>query len=338
MPAQDYVLIQISAQASQSKRSVKVRIAPVTEQLKPIPKDIERAAELIRTGQLVAFPTETVYGLGADARNGRAVADIYDAKGRPSFNPLIVHVADANTARNFGVWSDVAQSLADAFWPGPLSLVLELRKDAGLSELVTAGLDSVALRVPAGDLAQSLFRAVDGPIAAPSANPSGGISPTTAQHVLSGLDGKIAAVLDGGACAVGLESTIVGLTGTPTLLRAGGVPKEAIEALLGIELADPVTGDISAPGQLASHYAPNAQVRLNATDWQSGERTLGFGQMECDQNLSEAADLVEAAANLFGHLHLLDAMPGDQIAVAPIPDVGLGVAINDRLRRAAAPR
>lgn len=300
--------------------------------------DIERAADLLRAGELVAFPTETVYGLGADARNGRAVAQIYAAKGRPSFNPLIVHVADANSARNFGVWSDLAQLLADAFWPGPLSLVLPLREDADLSDLVTAGLNSVAIRVPAGDLAQSLFHVFDGPIAAPSANPSGRISPTTAQHVIAGLNGKIGAVLDGGACAVGLESTIVGLTELPTLLRAGGVPREAIEARLGMQLAEPDRTLISAPGQLASHYAPRAKVRLNVENWAIGEKTLGFGPMECDLNLSETADLVEAAANLFGHLHLLDTMDGEHIAVAPIPQAGLGAAINDRLNRAAAPR
>lgn len=301
-------------------------------------QDIEKAARLLRDGECVAFPTETVYGLGADARNGRAVAGIYAAKGRPSFNPLIIHVPDANSARDYGVWSDEAQLLADAFWPGPLSLVLPLRENSGLSELVTAGLPSVAIRVPAGDLAQGLLRAFEGPVAAPSANPSGRISPTSAQHVFSGLEGKIAAVLDGGACIVGLESTIVGLAGTPTLLRAGGVPREAIEHVLGARLIDPQDGEISAPGQLTSHYAPRAKMRLNAQSWDEGEKTLGFGQMECDLNLSESSDLAEAAANLFGHLHLLDAMNADRIAVAPIPQTGLGVAINDRLSRAAAPR
>ena len=309
----------------------------MTKRFNASPENIAQAVALLRAGQLLAFPTETVYGLGADARNGQAVASIYAAKGRPSFNPLIVHVADSNIARNFGVWSETAQLLADAFWPGPLSLVLPLRKDAGLSELVTAGLDSVAIRVPAGDLAQDLLRAFGGPIAAPSANPSGKISPTTPEHVLAGLSGQISAVLDGGPCAVGLESTIVGLVGEPTLLRAGGVPREAIETVLGAPLA--VAGDaITAPGQLASHYAPSAKVRLNAEAWEAGELTLGFGQMECDLNLSETADLVEAAANLFGHLHKLDAMKGDKIAVAPIPEAGLGAAINDRLTRAAAPR
>lgn len=310
----------------------------MTEKLGFTGKDITRAVEILRAGRCIAFPTETVYGLGADARDGVAVAGIYEAKGRPSFNPLIIHVPDAQSARNYGVWSETARKLADAFWPGPLSLVLPLRADAGLSALVSAGLPSIAIRVPAGDLAQGLLRAFDGPIAAPSANPSGQISPTTAEHVLAGLNGKIDAVLDGGACGVGLESTIVGLTGAPTLLRAGGVPREAIEALLRIRLDEPNDGDITAPGQLTSHYAPDAQMRLDAESWREGEKTLGFGQMECDLNLSENADLVQAAARLFGHLHLLDAMEGDQIAVAPIPQNGLGAAINDRLKRAAAPR
>ncbi|MGB7317718.1 MAG: L-threonylcarbamoyladenylate synthase [Planktotalea sp.] len=310
----------------------------MTERLGFSAQDIQRAADLLGAGERVAFPTETVYGLGADARNGVAVAGIYEAKGRPSFNPLIVHVADVQSAREIGVWSDAADALATAFWPGPLSLVLPLRAEAGLSELVTAGLPSVAIRVPAGDLAHDLLRRFGGPVAAPSANPSGKISPTTAQHVLAGLDGKIAAVLDGGACAVGLESTIVGLTGTPTLLREGGVPRDAIETVLNEVLLEPNGREISAPGQLLSHYAPNAKMRLDAEHWATGEKTLGFGPMECDLNLSESGDLVEAAANLFGHLHLLDAMAGGTIAVAPIPRAGLGAAINDRLKRAAAPR
>lgn len=309
----------------------------MTTRLLPSKEGIAQAAALLRAGARVAFPTETVYGLGADARDGRAVAGIYEAKGRPSFNPLIVHVADSQSARLYGDWSETAAKLAEAFWPGPLTLVLPLRCDAGISELVTAGLDSLALRVPAGDLAHALLREFDGPIAAPSANPSGKISPTTAAHVLAGLDGRIEAVLDGGPCAVGLESTIVGLTGTPSLLRAGGVPREAIEAVLGHKLE--AAGEaISAPGQLASHYAPQAAMRLNAESWQDGERRLGFGPMDCDLNLSERADLAEAAANLFGHLHRLDAMEGGTIAVAPIPQIGLGLAINDRLKRAAAPR
>ncbi|OJI93397.1 L-threonylcarbamoyladenylate synthase [Planktotalea frisia] len=310
----------------------------MTERLTPTSAHMQRAADLLANGALVAFPTETVYGLGADARNGRAVAEIYAAKGRPSFNPLIVHVPSSEAAQSYGVWSETAQRFADAFWPGPLSMVLPLRRDAGLSELVTAGLESVAIRVPAGDLAQELLQRFNGPVAAPSANPSGRISPTTAAHVLAGLDGKIGAVLDGGACSVGLESSIIGLTGEPTLLRAGGVPREAIEEVLGASLRMAVEGEITAPGQIASHYAPNARVRLNAIAWEVGEKTLGFGPMACDLNLSETGDLVEAAANLFGHLHRLDAMDGIGIAVAPIPRLGLGAAINDRLQRAAAPR
>ena len=310
----------------------------MTERLTPTSAHMQRAADLLADGALVAFPTETVYGLGADARNGRAVAEIYAAKGRPSFNPLIVHVPSSEAAQSYGVWSETAQRFADAFWPGPLSMVLPLRRDAGLSELVTAGLESVAIRVPAGDLAQELLQRFNGPVAAPSANPSGRISPTTAAHVLAGLDGKIGAVLDGGACSVGLESSIIGLTGEPTLLRAGGVPREAIEEVLGASLRMAVEGEITAPGQIASHYAPNARVRLNAIAWEVGEKTLGFGPMACDLNLSETGDLVEAAANLFGHLHRLDAMDGIGIAVAPIPRLGLGAAINDRLQRAAAPR
>lgn len=309
----------------------------MTERLGRDPDSLNRASDLLAQGRLVAFPTETVYGLGADARNGEAVAAIYEAKGRPSFNPLIVHVASAEAARRYANWPEVAERLAAEFWPGPLTLVLPLRADSGLSPLVTAGLDSVAIRVPAGELAQELLTAFDGPVAAPSANPSGKISPTTAQHVIAGLDGKIAAVMDGGACTVGLESTIIGLTGAPTLLRDGGLPREAIEAVLGASLAAH-GGGIAAPGQMASHYAPSAALRLNAQAWQSGEVRLGFGPMECELNLSASGDLMEAAANLFGHLHLLDAMEGDKIAVAPVPETGLGRAINDRLRRAAAPR
>lgn len=309
----------------------------LTEHLTAGREGIARAAALLASGKLVALPTETVYGLGADARDGRAVAAIYEAKSRPSFNPLIVHLPTAEDAQRYVVWSDAAQLMADHFWPGPLTMVLPLKAGHDLSPLVTAGLDTVALRVPASPLAQQVLSSAGCPIAAPSANPSGKISPTSAAHVLQGLDGKIDAVLDGGTCAVGLESTIVGLTGAPRLLRAGGVPFEDIEAVLGVPLAAP--GDaITAPGQLASHYAPGAQMRLDARAWAPGELRLGFGAVDCDLNLSQAGDLAEAAANLFDHLHRLDAMAGDVIAVSPIPDHGLGAAINDRLRRAAAPR
>ena len=299
---------------------------------------IVQAAGLLRQGQLVAFPTETVYGLGADARNGAAVAAIYEAKGRPSFNPLIVHLSKAVETLKYAIWSDQADALAQAFWPGPLTLVLPLIERHGLSSLVTAGLDSVALRVPAGETARALLAAFDGPLAAPSANPSGRISATTPAHVIAGLEGKIAAVLDDGPCPVGVESTIVGLTGTqPILLRAGGLPMEAIEGALGQKLEVADGAEVIAPGQLASHYAPAAPVRLNAAKAQGNEAFLGFGAMACDLNLSSSGDLHEAAANLFAHLHLLDAT-GCPIAVAPIPESGLGHAINDRLRRAAAPR
>lgn len=304
--------------------------------LQPDSNGIARAAELLAAGQLVAFPTETVYGLGADARDGTAVAAIYAAKGRPSFNPLIVHLATINAARTFAVWTDAAEVLAQAFWPGPLTLVLPLHANHGLSSLVTAGLSTVALRLPAHPTAQALLARFNGPVAAPSANPSGRISPTKAHHVLNGLSGQIAAVIDDGPCDVGLESTIIGLDGPPTLLRPGGLPINGIEAALGAPLVK--AGDaISAPGQMASHYAPRAAMRLNVHHPNKNEVFLGFGNMACDVNLSETGDLIEAAATLFDALHQLDAL-ARPIAVAPIPETGLGLAINDRLRRAAAPR
>jgi L-threonylcarbamoyladenylate synthase len=311
-----------------------------TEMLSPDATGYARAAEILGAGRLVAFPTETVYGLGGDARNGRAVARIFEAKGRPRFNPLIVHVDSAATARGYVDWPRAADVLAGAFWPGPLTLVLPLKAGAGLSPLVTAELPTLAIRVPAHPVARQLLRTFGGPVAAPSANPSGRISPTTAQHVLAGLSGRIAAVLDGGPCVVGLESTIVSLADeTPRLLRPGGLPAEAVEAALGQPLLQAGAGDpLTAPGQLASHYAPDAPVRLNATARLPGEVLLGFGPVDCDLNLSETGDLAEAAANLFDHLHALDARGATRIAVAPVPDQGLGRAINDRLRRAAAPR
>lgn len=297
------------------------------------------AVSLLRNGDLVAFPTETVYGLGADARQGEAVAQIYAAKGRPSFNPLIAHVASIDDAKQLVRWNDRAEVLASAFWPGPLTLVLPLRDGHGISSLVTAGLDTLAVRVPGNETAQKLLNAFGGPVAAPSANPSGKISPTSAQHVLDGLGGSIAAVVDDGPCEVGLESTIVGLFGPhPMLLRPGGVSKRDIETVLGETLQRQSTeGSITAPGQLLSHYAPNERVRLNATEPRADEVMLGFGTVNCDLNLSQSGDLKEAAANLFDYLHRLNAMHAP-IAVSPIPETGLGVAINDRLRRAAAPR
>ena len=298
-----------------------------------------RAAAILRDGGLVALPTETVYGLGGDARNDMAVARIFEAKGRPRFNPLIVHVDSVARAQSFVEWSEAADRLAQAFWPGPLTLVLPLRTDAGLSPLVTANLPTLAIRLPAHPVARRLLAEFGGPVAAPSANPSGRISPTTADHVRAGLDGRIAAVLDGGACDVGLESTIIGLGDTPALLRPGGLPLGPIEAALGRTLAHHGADDpLVAPGQMASHYAPGARVRLGATTAAPDELLLGFGPMACDLNLSASGDLTEAAANLFGHLHALDARAPAGIAVAPVPDTGLGLAINDRLRRAAAPR
>ncbi|WP_210530055.1 L-threonylcarbamoyladenylate synthase [Rubellimicrobium arenae] len=310
-----------------------------TRRLRPDAGGLRVAADLLRDGGLVAFPTETVYGLGADAGNGRAVAGIYAAKGRPSFNPLIVHVLGSEAAARLAEVSSVAGDLMAAFWPGPLTLVLTAREGAGLSPLVMAGLPTVALRAPAHPVARALLEEVGRPLAAPSANPSGRVSPTTAEHVLGGLSGRIDAVLDGGACAVGLESTILALDPAPRLLRAGGLPVEAIQEALGQEIAaDTDPARIAAPGQMASHYAPRGRLRLGAARPEAGEVMLGFGPVPGDLTLSAAGDLAEAAANLFGCLHRLDAMGAERIAVAPIPDRGLGRAINDRLRRAAAPR
>lgn len=311
-----------------------------TERLEADSAGIDRAAMLLGNGGLVAFPTETVYGLGADARQGEAVAGIYAAKGRPSFNPLIVHVADLETAQNYGEFGAEALALAEAFWPGPLTLVVPLREAAGLSELVTAGLRTVGLRVPRGRVAQSLLHRFGGPVAAPSANPSGRISPTRAEHVLDGLDGRIDAVLDGGGAEVGVESTIVGCFDYPRLLRPGGVPVEILERALGRTLAHAPVGDTpNAPGQLSSHYAPVASVRLNAVSPREGEVFIGFGSENPHEefNLSPAGSLVEAAANLFEFLRKADAL-ARPIAVAPVPVHGLGLAINDRLKRAAHPR
>ncbi len=310
-----------------------------TQILSASAQDLERAARLLEKGGLVSFPTETVYGLGADARQGRAVADIFAAKNRPSFNPLIVHVADLDHARQHADISGDAERLVQAFWPGPLTLVVPLVKNHGLSELVTSGLPSVGLRMPDHPVAQGLLRALDGPIAAPSANPSGRISPTTAGHVFSGLSGRIDAVIDAGPCKVGLESTIVSFEdGEPVLLRPGGLPAEAIEAALNCPLKRWQDGSkINAPGQLQSHYAPQSAVRLNAEVPQPGELYLGFGAQAGDLTLSASGDLAEAAAQLFACLHTLDEK-GKPIAVAPIPNTGLGRAINDRLKRAAAPK
>lgn len=313
-------------------------VEEVTEVLTPDDRGIARAVALLREGRLVAFPTETVYGLGGDARSDLAVARIFAAKGRPRFNPLIAHVSDMEMARGLAVFDDRAEALAARFWPGPLTLVLPMR-DAGLSPLVTAELPTVALRLPAHPLARKLIAAFGGPLAAPSANPSGRVSPTRAAHVVEGLSGRIAAVIDGGACAVGVESTILGVFDGVELLRPGGVTAEDIEALIGPLVIGGHGPKPNAPGQLASHYAPEAPVRLEASDARAGEVRLGFGPGPSHLNLSVAGDLVEAAANLFHMLREADRIAqGRPIAVAPIPETGLGRAINDRLRRAAAPR
>lgn len=310
-----------------------------TENLAADPAGIARATAILRAGGLVAFPTETVYGLGGDARNDHAVARIFDAKARPRFNPLIVHVDSIETARRFVDWPPAADLLARAFWPGPLTLVLPLKPGVGLSPLVTADLPTLAIRVPAHPVAQALLAGFGRPVAAPSANPSGRISPTRADHVADALTGRIEAILDGGACGVGVESTIVGLTDGAVLLRPGGLPAEIIETALqqGLAVSEAANAP-TAPGQLASHYAPGAAVRINATEKRPGEVMLGFGAVDCELNLSRTGDLTEAAANLFYHLHALDRMDSAGIAVSPIPETGLGRAINDRLRRAAAPR
>jgi len=314
-----------------------------TRLISPDDQGIDEACALLAAGEVVAIPTETVYGLAGDARNPEAVARIYAAKGRPSFNPLIVHVADQDMAERFAVFDSEALVLTDAFWPGALTLVLPLRPDAGIASLVSAGLDTVAIRMPAHPVAHRLLAAFGGPLAAPSANPSGRITATTAAHVAdpaNGLGGRIPAILDAGACPVGVESTIVGWSGSrPTLLRPGGIPAEAIEAALGQRLLHPSHDPDapSAPGQLLSHYAPRASLRLNATAAEEGEVMIGFGKVSGDLTLSAGGDMVEAAARLFEVLHQADAMDRP-IAVAPVPTTGLGAAINDRLRRAAAPR
>ncbi len=321
----------------QGKRGVTDMASQVTERLKDTPDGIARAAELLARGRLVAFPTETVYGLGADARNGEAVAAIYEAKGRPRFNPLIVHVADLEAAGSIGDFPVAAHAFLHDGWPAGLTLVVPVREDAGLSGLVTAGLPTVALRVPSSPVAQAMLKAFGGPVAAPSANISGRVSPTEARHVLAGLDGRIAAVLDGGATTAGLESTIIGFEeGTAVVLREGAfvVPDDLPRYRPHPAASEAVT----APGQLSSHYAPKGSVRLNAREKRAGEYHLGFGNVTGDASLSPTGDLREAAARLFSMLHEADRRGEDRIAVAPIPDTGLGKAINDRLRRAAAPR
>ncbi len=306
---------------------------------------LARALETLRAGGVVAMPTETVYGLAANATDGRAVARIYEIKGRPQFNPLIVHVPSREAAERIAVFDQLATTLAAAFWPGPLTLVLPKRADSDIAELATAGLDTVAIRVPAHPVAQALLRALGKPLAAPSANRSGKVSPTTAAHVAADLGSDIGVILDGGPAVVGLESTIVASDGrTLTLLRSGGVSREDIEIVAGRALVAH-DGAVRAPGMLASHYAPSSALRLDATEARPGEALIAFGGAPAagaetavaTRNLSPSGDLGEAASRLFGALRELDGV-APTIAVMPIPDTGLGAAINDRLRRAAAPR
>jgi L-threonylcarbamoyladenylate synthase len=325
---------------------------PSTRVMTVTQEALAEATRCLKTGGLVAFPTETVYGLGTDATNGKSIARLYDAKGRPTFNPLIAHVHDAAQARGLGIFDTVAARLADAFWPGPLTLVVPRQPGCPVADLATAGLATIALRMPAHNLARDLLAAFGGPIVAPSANRSGHVSPTTAQHVLADLRGRIDLVLDDGPSPLGLESTIVACISEPTLLRPGGLPRADIERVLGHPLADsPIEAterDAAplAPGQLASHYAPRTPLRINAHSVAAGEALLAFGEPVPPGtghavrvlNLSPGADMVEAAANLFSYLRSLDALGASAIAVMPIPRSGLGEAINDRLQRAAAPR
>jgi L-threonylcarbamoyladenylate synthase len=310
------------------------------------------AARCLADGGLIGFPTETVYGLGADATNASAVARLYQAKGRPAFNPLIAHVADLAAARRIGQFDARADALAEAFWPGPLTLVLPKTRDCAVADLATAGLDTIAIRIPAHGVARDILRAFGKPVVAPSANLSGHVSPTTAAHVLGDLDGRIDLIVDGGPVAVGVESTIIGCFETPMLLRPGGLPRETIEAVLGRPLAgvpEHAAGDAAAPlapGMLAAHYAPRTPVRLNACQVEAGEALLAFGPETVAgsdaattiMNLSARGDLTEAAANLFGYLRTLDTKGAHGIAVMAVPHHGLGEAINDRLRRAAIGR
>jgi L-threonylcarbamoyladenylate synthase len=315
------------------------------------PAAIANASAILRKGGLVAFPTETVYGLGADATNGRAVARIFAVKGRPHFNPLIAHVADLAAAEKIAVFDRPARQLAEAFWPGPLTMVLPRQPDSGIADLVTAGLDSLAVRVPSHPVARALLEAAGVPVAAPSANRSGRISPTTAAHVAADLGDDVACILDGGPCTHGIESTVVAFEAflerrRAVILRPGAVTAEQMAAVLGdaVHARQLAAGDAPlSPGQLASHYAPRAAVRLHATSVGAGEALLAFGPASLltvgpQFNLSPAGNLEEAAANLFAGLRALDQPGVDCIAVMPVPSASIGIAINDRLSRAAAAR
>ncbi len=302
---------------------------------------IKEASDLLRAGELVAFPTETVYGLGADATNDSAVAKVYEIKGRPQFNPLISHLPSAHHAFEFGVFSTIAKELASTFWPGPITFVVPRSNKCPISWLASAGLETVAIRVPDHPVARELLELANVPVAAPSANLSGKISPTRPEHVREEFGSNIFSILEGGDCRVGLESTVLDLSGsTPILLRPGRVTQRQLEMKVGKIKMATRTDTISSPGMLASHYAPEAEVRIEATTSIEGEAFLGFGETSFEPypNLSPRGDLVEAASNLFHLMRELDKKNPKCIAVAPIPKKGLGIAINDRLKRAAAPR
>jgi L-threonylcarbamoyladenylate synthase len=327
-------------------------VALKTPVLKAGAAAVEEATRLLAAGGLVAFPTETVYGLGADATNGRAVARLYEAKGRPAFNPLIAHVVDLKSAQMLGKLNAKAARLAKAFWPGPLTMVLPKAARCRVAELATAGLDTIAVRIPDHEVARNILASFGKPVVAPSANRSGHVSPTRAEHVQADLAGRIDLIVDGGSTPIGVESTIIACLDEPILLRPGGVPRAAIERVLGQKLAYAPSGFVDgkdaplAPGMLPSHYAPRTRLRLNADRVAPGEVLLAFGRelptggktAEKVLNLSARGDLIEAAANLFSHLRALDALGASSIAIVPIPADGLGEAINDRLARAAAPR
>ena len=320
----------------QARRNVKREQFVKTKNLGTNLEDIDAAVSILRLGGLVAMPTETVYGLAADATNENAVLKIFKAKGRPAYNPLIIHVKNTRMAEEYTQWNDVAQTLAEKFWPGPLTIVLPSRINSKIAKTARASLPSIAVRMPNHPVALNILDQLDRPLAAPSANISGKISSTSADHVLKNLNKKIDAIIDGGSSSVGVESTIVTFQPQPTILRAGAITPKAISNEIGSKIHHyDKKGPIIAPGQSKSHYAPNAKLRLNAIDWKQGEKKLGFGNVNCDLNLSKDSSLTEAAQNLFNFLHLLDSSDPITISVSPIPNEGIGLAINDRLRRAS---
>ncbi|MAA56464.1 MAG: threonylcarbamoyl-AMP synthase [Rhodobacteraceae bacterium] len=320
----------------QARRNVKREQFVKTKNLGTNSEDIDAAVSILRLGGLVAIPTETVYGLAADATNENAVLKIFEAKGRPAYNPLIIHVKSTRMAEEYIQWNDAAQTLAEKFWPGPLTIVLPSRINSKIAKTARASLPSIAVRMPNHPVALNILDQLDRPLAAPSANMSGKISSTSADHVFKNLNKKIDAIIDGGSSSVGVESTIVAFQPQPTILRAGAITPNAISNEIGSNIHHyDKKGPIIAPGQLKSHYAPNANLRLNAIDWKQGEKKLGFGNVKCDLNLSKDKSLTEAAQNLFNFLHLLDSSDPRTISVSPIPNEGIGLAINDRLRRAS---